>query len=209
MSGCRARSSERASSPCIILVGCGVASYFVSSKLPTSFVPDEDQGYFYLNIQLPNAASLQRTELVTAKVEDILAKTPGVRYSTGILGFSLLSLVRTSYNAFIFVTMNDWDDRKTRAEQFQAIKARLNRELSALPEGVAFSFLSAGDSRSRDLGRIHFRPGRPGRQGRPVFVRQPEQVYGRGAQAPGDRNPYHHFPAERAAAIRATWIATK
>ncbi len=124
----------------IILIGCGVASYFVSSKLPTSFVPDEDQGYFYLNIQLPNAASLQRTELVTAKVEDILSKTPGVKYSTGILGFSLLSLVRTSYNAFIFVTMKDWDDRTTRAEQFQEIKARLNRELGALSEGVAFSF---------------------------------------------------------------------
>ena len=73
-------------------------------------------------------------------MEDILAKTPGVEYSTGILGFSLLSLVRTSYNAFVFVSMKDWDDRKTRAEQFQAIKARLNRELSALPEGVAFSF---------------------------------------------------------------------
>jgi HAE1 family hydrophobic/amphiphilic exporter-1 len=124
----------------IILAGCGVASYFISGKLPTSFVPDEDQGYFYLNLQLPNAASLQRTELVTAKVEDILAKTPGVEYSTSILGFSLLSLVRTSYNAFIFVSMKDWDDRKTRAVQFQEIKARLNRELSRLPEGVAFSF---------------------------------------------------------------------
>jgi HAE1 family hydrophobic/amphiphilic exporter-1 len=124
----------------LILIGCGVASYFISNKLPTSFVPDEDQGYFYLNIQLPNAASLQRTELVAAKVEDILAKTPGVRYSTSILGFSLLSLVRTSYNAFIFVTMQDWDDRKTRAQQFQVIKAHLNQELAKLPEGVAFSF---------------------------------------------------------------------
>jgi HAE1 family hydrophobic/amphiphilic exporter-1 len=124
----------------IILIGCGAASYFISNKLPTSFVPDEDQGYFYLNIQLPNAASLQRTELVTAKVEDILAKTPGVRYTTSILGFSLLSLVRTSYNAFVFVTMNDWDDRKTRAVQFQEIKARLNRELGGLSEAVAFGF---------------------------------------------------------------------
>ena len=63
----------------VLLAGFGVASYFISDKLPTSFVPDEDQGYFYLNIQLPNAASLQRTEQVTAKVEDILPKTPGVR----------------------------------------------------------------------------------------------------------------------------------
>ncbi|MBV9770551.1 MAG: multidrug efflux RND transporter permease subunit [Bryobacterales bacterium] len=124
----------------LLLVGCVAASYFISNILPASFVPDEDQGYFYLNIQLPNAASLQRTQQLTAKVEDILAKTPGVRYSTSILGFSLLSLVRTSYNAFIFVSMKDWDDRKTRIEQFQTIKARLNRELSTLPEGVAFSF---------------------------------------------------------------------
>jgi HAE1 family hydrophobic/amphiphilic exporter-1 len=124
----------------VLLVGFGAAAYWISGKLPTSFVPDEDQGYFYLNIQLPNAASLQRTEQVAAKVEAILAKTPGVKYSTSVLGFSLLSLVRTSYNAFIFVTMNDWDDRKTRAVQFQAIKASLNRELSTLPEGVAFGF---------------------------------------------------------------------
>jgi HAE1 family hydrophobic/amphiphilic exporter-1 len=124
----------------LLLVGCGVASYFIAGKLPASFVPDEDQGFFYLNIQLPNAASLQRTEQVAAKVEDVLAKTPGVQYSTSILGFSLLSLVRTSYNAFIFVSMKDWDDRKTRAEQFQAVKARLNRELSTLSEAVAFSF---------------------------------------------------------------------
>ena len=124
----------------VLLVGFGAAAYWIGGKLPTSFVPDEDQGYFYLNIQLPNAASLQRTEQVAAKVEAILAKTPGVKYSTSVLGFSLLSLVRTSYNAFIFVTMNDWDDRKTRAVQFQAIKASLNRELSTLPEGVAFGF---------------------------------------------------------------------
>ena len=88
----------------VLLAGFGVAGYFIGGKLPTSFVPDEDQGYFYLNIQLPNAASLQRTEQVAAKVENILAKTPGVEYATSILGFSLLSLVRTSYNAFVFVS---------------------------------------------------------------------------------------------------------
>jgi HAE1 family hydrophobic/amphiphilic exporter-1 len=124
----------------ILLAAFGAAGLFVGGKLPTGFVPDEDQGFFYLNIQLPNAASLQRTEDVTAKVENILAKTPGVEYSTSVLGFSLLSFVRTSYNAFIFVSMKEWSDRKTSAEQFQAIKARLNQELSKLPDAVAFSF---------------------------------------------------------------------
>ena len=124
----------------VLLVGFGVCGLMIGSKLPTSFVPDEDQGYFYLNIQLPNTASLQRTREVTTEVENILAKTPGVRYTTSVLGFSLLSLVRTSYSAFLFATMDPWDDRTTREKQFQAIKARLNRELSRIPEAVAFSF---------------------------------------------------------------------
>jgi hydrophobic/amphiphilic exporter-1 (mainly G- bacteria), HAE1 family len=124
----------------ILLAAFGAVGLFIGSKLPDSFVPDEDQGYFYLNIQLPNSASLQRTKEVTAKVENILAKMPGVKYTTSIVGFSLLSLVPSSYNAFSFISMNEWADRKTRAEQFQAIKARLNRELSQLPDAVAFGF---------------------------------------------------------------------
>ena len=66
--------------------------------------------------------------------------TPGVQYTTSVVGFSLLSFVRTSYNAFFSVALKPWDDRKTRAQQFQSIKAHLNRELSKLPAGVAFSF---------------------------------------------------------------------
>ena len=73
-------------------------------------------------------------------MEAILAKTPGVKYTTSVVGFSLLSLVRTSYNAFFFVTLEDWKDRKSRAEQFQVIKQHLNQELSKLPDGIAFDF---------------------------------------------------------------------
>ena len=124
----------------VLLLGFGVAAGFFSSKLPSSFLPDEDQGYFYINLQLPNAASLQRTDEVARKVESVLAQTPGVQYTSSVVGFSLLSLVRTSYNAFFFVTLKDWGDRKSREQQFQELKARLNRELSTLPEGVAFDF---------------------------------------------------------------------
>src|SRR6202043_253353 len=66
--------------------------------------------------------------------------TPGVQYTTSIVGFSLLSFVRTSYNAFYFVTLKPWSDRKTRAEQYQEITARLNQRLSPLPQGTVFSF---------------------------------------------------------------------
>src|SRR5712671_5329006 len=124
----------------ILLVIFGAASAFFSSKVPSSFLPDEDQGYLYINLQLPNAASLQRTDAVARKIEAALAKTPGVRYTTSVVGFSLLSFVRTSYNGFFFVTLKPWDDRKSRDEQFQQIKQNINRELSQIPEGIAFSF---------------------------------------------------------------------
>jgi hydrophobic/amphiphilic exporter-1 (mainly G- bacteria), HAE1 family len=124
----------------VLLVGFGIAAGFFGSRVPSSFLPDEDQGFAYINLQLPNGASLERTTAVVADVEKILANTPGVEYSTSIVGFSLLSYVRTSYNAFFFVTFKPWDDRKSRAEQLQAIKFHLNRELSRLPAAIAFSF---------------------------------------------------------------------
>jgi hydrophobic/amphiphilic exporter-1 (mainly G- bacteria), HAE1 family len=108
--------------------------------VPSSFLPDEDQGYLYINLQLPNAASLQRTNEVARKIENVLAQSPGVEHTTSVVGFSLLSFVRTTYNAFFFVTLKEWRDRRTTDQQFQVIKQRLNRELSTLPEGIAFDF---------------------------------------------------------------------
>src|SRR6267143_989458 len=124
----------------VMLVVFSVAAGFFGSRVPSSFLPDEDQGYLFVNMQLPNASSLQRTDAAVRDVEKVLASTPGVRYATSVIGFSLLSYVRTSYNAFFFVTFKPWDERTTRQEQFQAIKAGLNRELSRLPEGTVFSF---------------------------------------------------------------------
>src|SRR4029077_2935515 len=92
----------------VMLVVFAVAAGFFSSKVPSSFLPDEDQGYVYLNLQLPNAASFQRTDEVARKIESVLAQTPGVQSTASIVGFSLLSFVRTSYNAFFFVTLKDW-----------------------------------------------------------------------------------------------------
>src|SRR6202522_117143 len=124
----------------VLLVVFGVAGGFFANRLPSSFLPDEDQGYFYINIQLPNAASLERTSEAGRQVEQILANTPGVQYTTSVLGFSLLSFVQTSYNAFFFVTLKPWSERETRAEQYQEIKARVNQQLSKLPQGTVFSF---------------------------------------------------------------------
>jgi len=124
----------------VLLAVAGGAAWLIGAHLPTSFLPDEDQGYLYINMQLPNAASLERTSAAATRVEKVLANTPGVQYTTSVVGFSLLSYVRTSYNAFFWVNLKPWDDRKSQAEQYQAIKTRLNQELKQLPEGTVFSF---------------------------------------------------------------------
>ena len=124
----------------VVLVVCGVLAGFFSTKLPSSFLPDEDQGYMFLNLQLPNASSLQRTEATAHEIEEMLAKTPGVQSTASVIGFSLLSLTRSSYNAFFFVTLKEWRDRTKREEQYQFIRQSINRKLAVLPQGIAFSF---------------------------------------------------------------------
>jgi hydrophobic/amphiphilic exporter-1 (mainly G- bacteria), HAE1 family len=71
---------------------------------------------------------------------NVLANIPGVQYTTSVVGFNLLSFAHTSYNGFFFVTLKPWSDRKSRAEEYQEIKTRLNQELSGLPEGTVFGF---------------------------------------------------------------------
>ena len=124
----------------VALAAFAFAGLVFARLLPSSFLPDEDQGYAFINMQLPNAASLERTAAASRDVEKILSDTPGVRYYTSVIGFSLLSYVRIGYNAFYFVNFKPWSSRETRAEQYQEIKARLNQQLSKLPQGTAFSF---------------------------------------------------------------------
>ncbi|HXC99000.1 MAG TPA: multidrug efflux RND transporter permease subunit [Verrucomicrobiae bacterium] len=124
----------------LLLAGVAVLAVFIGSKVPSSFLPEEDQGYMYVNVQLPNAAALPRTSAFCKQVEDVLSKTPGVRYYTTVLGFSLLSQAQTTYNALFFVTLKPWDERKKPSEQYAAIRAHINKALAAMPEGNAFSF---------------------------------------------------------------------
>jgi HAE1 family hydrophobic/amphiphilic exporter-1 len=120
--------------------GFAVAAVFFAKVLPTSFLPDEDQGFMYISMQLPEASSIQNTSEAARVVEDVLKSTPGVKYYNTSVGFSLLSLTRTSYNAFFWVTFKPWDDRKKIDEQYEVIKAKLNAKLITLPQGTVFAF---------------------------------------------------------------------
>ena len=120
----------------ILTVGAG---YF-GRNIPTSFLPDEDQGYVYAGIQLPDASSLQRTSEAARQVEDIILKTPGVEHVSTVVGYNMLSGVNSTFNAFFFVTFKPWEERKSEEESYEVIKANINRALSKLTAGVAFSF---------------------------------------------------------------------
>ena len=120
----------------VLAVGAGL----FGSRLPSGFLPEEDQGYVYLALQLPDAASLERTDAASRKIEEILSKIPGVQYTTSVVGFSLLSLVQNTYSAFFFVTFKPWSERTKPEEQYAAIKANINKQLAGLTEGIAFAF---------------------------------------------------------------------
>jgi HAE1 family hydrophobic/amphiphilic exporter-1 len=110
------------------------------SRLSSGFLPEEDQGYLYGSLQLPYAASMERTGNAAHKVEEALLKTPGVAHVTTVIGYNLLSTVNTTFNAFFFITLKPWDERTAPNEQYAAIKRNINEKLAAIPEGNAFSF---------------------------------------------------------------------
>ena len=123
-----------------ILAAFFLADGLMGRGLPSGFVPTEDQGYFFLNYQLPPAASLQRTDEVGRKIEKILAQTEGVRYLTNIEGFSLLARVSATYNGFAFVALKPWDERP--GLEASAILARLNTRLAKeIPDANVIGFM--------------------------------------------------------------------
>ena len=123
----------------LLLIVTLAAGYF-GKKIPTSFLPDEDQGFVYAGIQLPDASSLQRTSEAAKDVEDMIRKVPGVEYVSTVVGYNMLSGVNSTFNAFFFVSFKPWEERKNKEESYEAIKANINKALSKETAGIAFSF---------------------------------------------------------------------
>ena len=124
----------------VAIAAFAAGSMFFAKAVPTSFLPDEDQGYLYIQMQLPEASSIQTTAEAARAVEEVLKETHGVKYTTAAIGFSALSLTRSTYSAFFWVTLEPWEHRKDIEQQFQVIKAKLNLKLITLPQGTVFAF---------------------------------------------------------------------
>ena len=119
----------------VFLTGWGFGS------LPTGFLPTEDQGYCFLNVQLPDASSLERTNAVMDQVDEVIRNTAGVENWLTISGYSLLSGTSSSNTAMAIVIYKPWDERTKPNEQQDAIVAHLRKELSVIQSAVAIAFI--------------------------------------------------------------------
>jgi HAE1 family hydrophobic/amphiphilic exporter-1 len=130
---------RRAAFTMLLVGGLFVAAYFGMVSMPTGFVPSEDEGYFMVAAQLPDASSLGRTDEVLAEVAAILDDTPGIRGVILVGGFSLLDSVVTPNAGAAWVVLDHWDDRPTPETQIQAVVDSLNRRFAAIKGAVVFA----------------------------------------------------------------------
>jgi HAE1 family hydrophobic/amphiphilic exporter-1 len=109
-------------------------------RLPTAFVPDEDKGAFFVDIQLPDGATIERTEAVTRKVNEILSTETDIAHLMTVYGFSMLKGTASSNSAFSIAVLKDWSERTERNQHQMAIAQRMRGRLWSIPEAVVIPF---------------------------------------------------------------------
>ena len=113
----------------------------VAKKIPNGFLPDEDQGYLFAALIMPEARSLQLTTAAADKVSELIRQNPNVKDVIAISGFSLLTGVQSTNNAFFFVMLKPWEERPNPDQSAQAVTAQLNALLTTkISEGVTMCF---------------------------------------------------------------------
>lgn len=120
-----------------ILIVTAAAVVFMR-LVPGGFIPEEDMGYLFVNLQLPDAASLQRSDDIAKTIEELALQHPEVKYITTATGYSLLSGAMSSNQGFMFITLHNWSDRDLTVKEFIN---KFNRELYANIKGAqVFAF---------------------------------------------------------------------
>ncbi|NOX45960.1 MAG: efflux RND transporter permease subunit [Chlorobi bacterium] len=117
----------------LMTIGAGIFGTLV----PGGFIPEEDMGYFFVNVQLPNAASIQRSDVITKQVEEILLGFEEVEYVTTATGYSILSGAMTSNTGFLFISLKKWDEREYTAAE---LINQINRKLYSIKGAQVFAF---------------------------------------------------------------------
>jgi hydrophobe/amphiphile efflux-1 (HAE1) family protein len=179
-----------------IVAALCVGSWVLTRVLPKGFVPPEDQGYYMITIQLPNAASLERTQRVLRKVEDVLLATPGVEYAFAIAGLSLLSGSTSSSNGTAFAILKPWSERKTKETSLDAIMVATQKKLARIPEAMIMAFNPPAVPGLGRTGGFQFELEDRGAQPIGVLVDQANRLIDEAARQPEIAAPFTSFRAD-------------
>jgi multidrug efflux pump len=125
----------------LLLVALGYGAFTLFGELPTGFVPEEDQGYMFCALTLPDGASMERTDAIALRAESDLQAIPGVRSVLTLGGLNLLTGAYTSNNTTMILMLDPWDERTTPDLQLASITAKVRSTVNEYPEarGLAFS----------------------------------------------------------------------
>jgi HAE1 family hydrophobic/amphiphilic exporter-1 len=124
----------------LLFLGLTALTGWQFTSLPTGFLPSEDQGYLMVNVQLPDASSLERTQEVLDKIDRILENTPGVREWVSLGGYSIIDSANASNTAGIFIIMAPWEERTEPSLSQESILANLQRQFFQIQEAIVFAF---------------------------------------------------------------------
>ncbi len=122
------------------LAGAMLLAGFLTTKVPTGFLPEEDQGVFFAELQLPAGSSLNRTAEVVGKMRTIIATEPSITDVFDVVGYSMIDGLALSNKALFVITLKPYEERKDKSKSAQAIIARLQQKFLAMPSGLAFAF---------------------------------------------------------------------
>ncbi|MCB4918195.1 efflux RND transporter permease subunit [Brucella intermedia] len=139
------------------VVACFALAYFVFVNLPATFLPDEDQGALFVDIQLPSAASLDRTNLIVENVRKTLSETEGVQDVITVAGFSILQSTSTPNSAMAVAALTPWADRETKALQLNSIVNGLRAKFSQVPGANVAVFAPPAIAGMGAVGGLDFR----------------------------------------------------
>jgi HAE1 family hydrophobic/amphiphilic exporter-1 len=132
--------ARKAARSMLLLIAVLVGIYVIGKFVPGGFIPDEDKGYLFVAVELPEGASLQRSDAVLKHVESIVSHTPGVRSAVGLAGMNILNSLNVPNAALMFIGLEDWEERKSPELHATAIAREWNKKFYAIPGARVFAF---------------------------------------------------------------------
>ncbi len=132
--------ARKATLSMLLLVAVVGGIWQLGKFVPGGFIPDEDKGFLFVAVELPEGASLQRTDEILKQVESVVSGTEGVRSAVGLAGYNILNSLNFPNSAMMFVGLQPWEERKTPTLHAKALLREWNTKFAAIPGARAFAF---------------------------------------------------------------------